>query len=193
MKDFHIISDNVIVIEHNKNENYIEEDGFSNVSVAALTTSYARLHLLKALQSLDPESVIYCDTDSIVYEEIPGRPVLETGDFLGELTNELPEGTHIEQFISTGPKSYGYRLSNDKTVLKIKGITLNHVNRQVINFESLKNVLFEKRELKTPFKTQFVRDKFNGRIFNMNQRKTFRLVFTKRVLLENFRTLPFGY
>ena len=193
IKDFHIISEDVIVLEHCKHDNYVDADGFSNIAIAALTTTYARLHLLKALQSLDPESIIYCDTDSIVYEALPGRPRLQTGDFLGELTNELPEGTHIKCFMSTGPKSYCYKVSNGEIVLKIKGITLSHVNRQILNFDSLQTVLFEKKELKTPFKIQFVRDKYNGRIFNRNERKTFRLVFTKRILLNNFDTLPFGH
>ena len=193
IKDFHIISENVIVVEHDKFSDYIESDDFSNIAVAALTTAYARLHLLESLNSIEPEQLIYCDTDSIVYKIIEGKPTLATGDYLGELTNELPPNAYIDSFISSGPKSYGYKLSTGESVLKIKGITLTEINSKVINYEGLRKVLFEQERLKTPFKTQFVRDKYNGRIFNRKQVKSLRLVFTKRKLLSDFDTVPFGY
>ena len=193
IKDFHIINENVIVVEHDKFADYIQSDDFSNIAVAALTTVYARLHLLQSLNSIEPEQLIYCDTDSILYKIIEGKPELSTGDYLGELTNELPANTYIESFMSSGPKSYGYKMSNGQTVLKIKGISLTDINSKVINYEGLRKVLFEKETLKTPFKTQFVRDKYNGRIFNRKQPKSFRLIFTKRRLLPDYNTVPFGY
>ena len=59
-----------------------------NIFVASFTTSWARLHLNKALQLLG-ERVLYNDTDSIIYLEEPDQPKPLLGDYLGEFTSEL--------------------------------------------------------------------------------------------------------
>lgn len=52
------------------------------------------------------------------------------GDYLGDLTSELPPDEHITEFTSAGPKTYGYRLSGGKVCMKAKGITLNVSNSE---------------------------------------------------------------
>lgn len=193
LKNFHIINEDVIVLEHDRVEGYWESDDFSNIAVASMTTSMARLHLLNYLQSLDSDALLYTDTDSVLYQERAGRPVLQNGDLLGELADEIPEGTHIVRFVSTGPKSYSYILSNGESKIKIKGITLNFLNKKLLNFDSLHDIVFNGGQLKTPAKVQFVRDKFRGKIYNRPEQKTFKLTFTKRAITNGFNTLPFGY
>ncbi|KAG8139604.1 hypothetical protein E2320_002366 [Naja naja] len=65
------------------------------------------------------------------------------GDYLGQLTSEIPPNTSITEFAAAGPKTYGYALSNGSTVLKVKGITLNSANSVKVNFESLKDLINE--------------------------------------------------
>ena len=48
-------------------------------------------------------------------------------------TDEL-DGAHIATFVSGGPKNYAYETSTDKTVCKVRGITLNYRTAQKVNF-----------------------------------------------------------
>lgn len=50
------------------------------------------------------------------------------------------------EICGVGPKSYGYELSDGSTVLKIKGITLNYRNRQVINLDLLQRMVNKETE-----------------------------------------------
>jgi hypothetical protein len=83
------------------------------VIIASFVTAYARLELFKVLHKLQ-ENVLYYYTDSVIYvEDLAKGRYLETGKYLGEMTDELsdPKCTEkwIEQFSSAGPKSYSYR------------------------------------------------------------------------------------
>lgn len=131
---------------------------------------------------------------TLIYVQPPHEPeILTTGPLLGDLTDELKPGTFIKSFISTGPKSYSYKLSNGETCIKIKGITLNYQTSEVLNYKAMRNVLLTNKQIKTPLRTQFKRDRLRGRIFNASEDKTFKVVFTKRALQPNFDSLPFGY
>ena len=72
------------------------------VFVAAFTTCWARLKLYSYLETLQHQ-VLYYDTDSVIYKWKEGLPRIETGDFLGEMKNEV-EGDHIVEFVSGAPK-----------------------------------------------------------------------------------------
>ena len=58
-------------------------------------------------------------------------------DFLGDLTDELPHGRHIVEFVSTGTKLYAYKHNTDATVIKFKGIAKSLYNVRRVNFESM--------------------------------------------------------
>ena len=72
-------------------------------------------------------------TDIIfIYNE--GDDLPETGDFLGQMTDELAgysPGSYIVEIVSGGPKNYAFKVYHPTTgeysyVVKVKGITLNH-------------------------------------------------------------------
>ena len=62
--------------------------------------------------------------DSVVYKWRPGQPSIATGDFLGDMTDEL-DGDVITEFVSGGAKNYGYQTRGGKVVCKVHGFTLN--------------------------------------------------------------------
>ena len=98
----------------------------TNIFIACFTTAYTRFKLYDLLDKLG-ENVLYYDTDTVIFvENEENKNIIKIGNYLGELTNELPNDAYITEFISTGPKSYGYKLSNEKINLKIKGFTLNY-------------------------------------------------------------------
>ena len=79
-----------------------------NIFVAAFTTCHARLKLYEALQPLG-ERVLYFDTDSIIYlEETSTQFKPDLGPCLGEFDSELGDDEYIDEFVSAGPKNYGY-------------------------------------------------------------------------------------
>ena len=78
------------------------------MAVAAYVTTQVRLTLHEYLRELW-ESVLYCDTDSVIYiQNVDEAPKMHTGDYLGYLTDELEEsdsGSFIGKFVSGGPKT----------------------------------------------------------------------------------------
>src|SRR5215468_2580437 len=107
------------------------------------------MHLYKYLDRLG-ERAMYCDTDSLLYIQSEGGPCLiECGDKLGDMTNELGEGEFIEEFVSGGPKNYAYKVRNrdltkvPKTVCKVRGITLNYTAMQLVNFDVIRGMILK--------------------------------------------------
>jgi hypothetical protein len=198
--DFHIINDDVIAVEVKNEEDFCPESLYTNELIGALTTSYGRLQLLDIIHKVG-DDVLYFDTDSVVFAmrenewDTPYGP-LQTGDLLGELTDELggPE-THIKLFASSGPKCYTYMTNKGQSTLKLKGITMNYTNSQVITLETVKKIIFgEIARIVTPQSTQITRHKFTGLIYNRPHKKTYAKIFTKRRILNgSFNTVPYGY
>ncbi len=76
------------------------------------------------MMRIGPSAVLYYDMDSVIYVKRPGGYVPECGDFLGDLTDELPPGRHIVEVTCCGPKNYGYMLDDGTCFVKVKGFTL---------------------------------------------------------------------
>ena len=192
--NFHIITDEYIVLEFKNADTFEEESTFTNEIIGTFTTTLARLHLLKILQKTG-EDTLYFDTDSVIFREKNNHETLHVGDLLGELTDELPRGQYIKTFLSSGPKSYCYKQNDDTCVTKIKGITLNHTNNMIIDFDVMKDIVIGRQQIvKLPVASQISRVKHMGIIYNRPQSKIFRKVFTKRVVIQGtFDTVPYGY
>lgn len=82
------------------------------------------------------ERALYCDTDSVVFITGEGQwePPLDS-------TSET-KGVKIVEFWSTGTKSYGYKLENNKLKIKMTGVTLDNpkVAKQ-FNYELDKSIV----------------------------------------------------
>ena len=122
--DWHILNDDMVQLEFENVEEFVPTNMQTNVILASFTTAHARLRLYDVLQHLG-QSVLYFDTDSVIYKTDENQDTIKTGDYLGELTDEL-QGHHIVEFVSAGPKNYSFKLDNGETKCTIKGFTLNH-------------------------------------------------------------------
>ena len=125
---------------------------------------------------------------------------------------------HILSFVSGGPKNYAYTTVKGKQTCKIRGFTLNHTNAQLLNFDSVQDMVHRvnpsksltfknvKRKRDTdetddvPAKiirvtnpSKICRDKFSNIVYNRQEHKKYRVVYDKRVILENLDTVPYGY
>jgi len=129
-----------------------------NIFVACFTTCWARLRLYEALEQLG-ERVLYYDTDSVIYLEEPGQPNPVLGDYLGEFTSELDPDDHIVEFVSGGPKNYGYQTKKGHVECKVRGFRLHSEGKTQLNYEVMRqNVLDEiQKPQKKPRQTQVMK------------------------------------
>ena len=90
---------------------------------------------------------MYCDTDSVIYIQPRSEPpLIETGDKLGDMTYELRPSESISEYACGGPRNYAYRVLNtgdgrEKTVYKIRGITLNYNTMKMVNFGVVRDMI----------------------------------------------------
>ena len=208
LKDMHVLSPNRCMLEYTHSEGFQPEMSHVNVFIAAFTTANARSRLFHVLNKLG-KRVIYLDTDSCVYEyddKKPNEYTPDMGDYLGQWTNELNEGEYITKFVSSGPKSYCFITNQGRSVTRLKGFTLNDETIQLLNFESIKNlVLFWADPDAFPLKDdqvphisvpygKIIRDKYNFKLFSREEIKKYRVTYSKRRLIPGtFDTEPYGY
>ena len=138
-----ICNDDLLEIVHKSNKSNQLDNGKRNIFIAAFTICLARLKLYESLEKLG-EQVLYYDTDSVIYRWKPGQPTIALGDYLGDMTDELKPGDYITEFVSGGPKNYGYETHLGHVCCKVRGFTLNIRGKQQLNFQVMReNVLNE--------------------------------------------------
>ena len=151
LKNFHVLSSDLVLLEFCTPPQLQEIDCKTNVIIAALCSTYARLKLWKVLHQLGRQ-VLYHDTDSVIYTYTPQTVHPLTGDYLGQLTDELRcsslgcsrkacLGHWIVEFVGCGAKNYAYRLNTGEVVCKVRGFCLNFSASQIINLDSMKKLL----------------------------------------------------
>jgi hypothetical protein len=210
IKDFHVLAPQTAQIEYNYYHSLEPECGYINIFIGIFTTAHARTRLYKELTRLQ-RSVIYFDTDSIVYEYDSNNinsihP--EYGNHLGQWTSEVPEGVYIVEFVSAGPKSYAYLTSKGDTVVKVKGFTLNYLASQAINFTTIKSLVLhyadadkyplpveldDSSSIPIVFPNRIKRNRF--KLYGEDDEKRFKVTYDKRMICEDgtFDTLPWGW
>ena len=198
VKDVQMLNDETVEIQYVEKEGFVEENDKVNIVIAAFTTAYARLKLYDLLDLLQ-ERVLYYDTDSVVYIHQPGKPDPPLGDYLGDLTDEL-KGGYITTFLSGGPKNYGYVTNTGEAILKIRGISLTYDATKTLNINTMRDLVdsyvvdgdrHEKLTINIPYK--ITRDKMEKNIVTKRTKKDYRVVYNKRVVKENYETVPYGY
>ena len=197
VSDARIVNDNTIEVQYKCIDEFVQQNNKVNVVIAAFTTAYSRLKLYDLLDLLQ-ERVLYYDTDSVIYVHKPDKPNPPLGNYLGDLTDEL-NGDYITSFVSGGPKNYAYRTKKGKTETKIRGITLDYVATGKLNHDVVRALVHlhtncdtdAKVTVDMPFK--ITRDKKEKNIVTKKMKKDYRIVYNKRVITENYATLPYGY
>jgi hypothetical protein len=192
---FHILTDSIMCVEYTHKDDFVPEDNKTNIFLASFTTCWARLKLFSVLDTLNRDT-LYHDTDSVIYVSRLDTQDPPLGDFLGDLTNELAEGTYIEEFVSGGPKNYAFRTNEGEETCKVRGFSLNYTNSHLINFEVIRDMVLQISKKKTVTLTnpsKITRDKNKQRLYNRLENKKYKLVYTKRVVQKDLDTLPYGY
>ena len=194
-----VCTDEVLEVVFTQTEDNDLPSAKTNIFIACFTTCWARLKLYSYLHRLQ-KNVLYYDTDSVIYTWRPGQPPIETGDYLGDMTDEL-DGDTIKTFVSGGAKNYAYKTVGGKYCCKVRGFTLNVRGREKLNYRSMKQHIKATLEEEEPADAivvtnpnHFHRDQTHKTMGLRPLDKNYRLVFDKRVIDKNTkRSHPFGY
>ena len=204
---WHIINKNCVELRYSEDMDYhIEADYISEIT-AVCTTANARIRLISMLHWLDPSQVVYCDTDSVIFlydennpnhkypsNDTEGKPDnISFGNALGEWENECKDGEWIDEVVVAVAKSYAYVTNKGKTVIKQKGITLDRLNSNIFTFENVKAMVLKNVELESEKRFQFIWNKDKNIETRYISRSAKQTLETKRTLLSDFYTIPFGY
>jgi G:T-mismatch repair DNA endonuclease (very short patch repair protein) len=187
------INEEVVQMNWKLKDAFVENNYNTNIFIAAFTTSYARIKLYRMLDYLG-EQVAYEDTDSIVY--VDGKRSVETSDLLGEWKDELG-GDHGESWLCPGPKSYDLECANPKnSKFRWKGFTLNYNSSQVVNRESVKDLILRHKALTVP-ESRITIDRETKNLVTKIVEKKFDFKFNKRLINkicdDHIDTIPYGY
>jgi hypothetical protein len=192
-------SEKNVLVTYESALDLIQPDPTVNCVVGAYVTCGGRLKLLECFDALGPRA-IYGDTDCAFFTWRPGQEDLQLGNFLGDLTNELPPNTHIAEMVAGGPKHYAAKVVDASgevvdTIVKVRGITLNYTNSKVVNFDILKGMVIEDTTRADVVRTERkIKRTADFDIITAPEEKMYRVVFNKRYQVEgSMFTYPYGY
>lgn len=212
----------VVVYKDLKDFTFRDDDNIqqTNVSLAAFVTAWGALILWQELHKLG-DRVLYHDTDSIIYARDPQGYNIPLGHYLGEWEDETG-GDPIVGFVSTGPKSYAYKVqepaheASDETlekyrkkgleyelqangsvivtkhVCKAKGFTLNAHNAAMINFKSMHDLLLGNSKELTAQSLKFVYRRGES-MHTEREIKIMSYCYDKGYVDNQFKVWPWGY
>ena len=193
--DLRIINDEMIRVTVTPTEDFEPVNNQGSLILAIFCTSYGRLFLYDFLQILG-DRVLYTDTDSIIYIQRPPSPEIPLGYLLGQFKSELsdPED-YIVTFVCCGLKSYGYLTKKNVTSCHLKGFTLDYNTCRHINLATMTDMVTQDQNKHIVTHYNRIRHDRSDmtKIKMVNEQKTFRFIFDKRILLCQGKTNPFGY
>ena len=196
-----VVNDQLVEVHYQYQDEDIPVSPNLNIFVACFTTCWARLRLYAALEQLG-ERVLYYDTDSVIFLQEEGQPNPTLGNYLGEFTSELDPDDYIVEFVSGGPKNYGYQTKLGHVECKVRGFHLNSEGKSQLKYDVMRqNVLDElQKPQKHPRQTQvvktyqIVRNPKSYQLYTLPEYKWYQLVYDKRVVDPlTFLTYPYGY
>jgi hypothetical protein len=197
-------------MSYKEKREFLRKNYRTNLYVAEFTTSWARLRLYDMLERVG-DSLVYCDTDSVVYiadneTEEKVKPFI--GNSLGQFQDEL-QGGFIVYWVAIGPKDYSFVKVTNKSdgsieielIGKTKGLRSDGqydelVKKDVTTLKTtreaqlLKGKIFEK--IQKIFKLEANHDIIVGEVT-----KEWQCIFDKRIAIKRadgfIDSVPYGY
>lgn len=193
------IGEETLVVNYEHRDEAYKPLSTVNVVIASYVTTQARLKLYSYLEQLG-ERVLYYDTDSVIYVSRPGEFDVPTGEFVGDMTDELESyggGSYITEFVSGGPKNYAYKVYStrdieEKVLCKVKGICLNYSASRIINFDSIKDMILKDSE-PVYIVSKNIRRTKEHEVVTKTETKIYKPHSTKRKFFDDYTSVPYGY
>ena len=116
------------------------------------------------------------------------------------MQSELKPSGFVVEFVSGGPNNYAYRLITDegeKTVCKVRGITLNYHASKLVNFEVIKAMILGHGESVVNVHTEhkIKRKRRAAGVVDLvtePENKRYRISFKRRRIYDH-SSVPLGY
>ncbi len=116
------------------------------------------------------------------------------------ILSEYGAGAYIEQFVGAGPKNYAYKVrkmdGSTATKIKIRGFTLNYEAASKLNLKNLRNKVFDFVNFRRIHTTTIVQPQigrsYTREVITRDISKRYSVVYSKRWVLADFSTVPFG-
>jgi len=117
------------------------------------------------------------------------------------MQSELTPSEFIDEVVCAGPKNYTYRLITnevEKTVCKVRGITLNYHASKLLNFEVIKAMILGQGKSVVNVHTEHKskRKRRAGGVVDVVTEpgnKRYRISFFKRRRMPDHSLVPLGY
>ena len=119
-----------------------------NIWIAASVTAWARTILHRKMLDIGPHRILYCDTDSIIFE---GNLDHHVQRGLGQWASETERGETIKEFYGVAPKCYMKLIEEEEKEpggekhivkhIKCKGVRLTLLNQQKVTPEMVRYLL----------------------------------------------------
>ncbi|KAF7639685.1 hypothetical protein Mgra_00001009 [Meloidogyne graminicola] len=213
------LTNETILITYESIEEFTSEHETSNIILSLWTTSMARIHLLRAMKKVASEpncTLLYGDTDSLLFaypinQECP----LKDGPYLGDLAEEY-EDCIIKEYVGGACKAYGLRMLEksslkEKTVLRVRGITLSGDVCKKFHFDSFKDIVLkygrinnseieqnneeeEDNDVMIVNYPNFLKPNIKaGRVCSTELNKKFCPIILKGIVTKDYKIVDFGY
>ena len=205
-----MVNEDTLIVNYKYKSDDMCKEGNTSLSIAAYVTSWARLKLLELIEEIEtePGRILYMDTDSVIFVHHEDQTAPKTGDYLGDLADEItkdygPEAKCI-RFCSLGPKVYALEIQipgkENIISIKVKGIRLTDRVLSQVTMSSMFKLAEEYTrkvgqtdECRSLFVPQMqIRPSNMQTIETKLFDKRFRAMSEKRRIINN-DTLPYGY
>ena len=198
-----IISENIVELRYKDDREKSISSEFISEITAIFTTANARIRLYDMLSWLHPSQIIYADTDSCYFlydktNELHKKPdnndptlpkSVKFGDGLGCWKFEHM----INEMVVAGAKSYAYKSQDGKVAMAMKGITMDVANSKIVDFDRVKNMVFESEIIETEARYQFVWDRDTKQIKTIEMSKKIQSTIQTKRNVYGMNTFPIGY
>ncbi|KAL3080128.1 hypothetical protein niasHS_013800 [Heterodera schachtii] len=210
-------SDQALRVLYKPKKNFVSEHTTSNIVISLWTTSCARLKLHDYMVQVDQREdsdLLYTDTDSVVVLHKRDTTPLDTGEFLGQMSEEYLD-YDIKTFICGGAKQYAFRMRHKRTnelefVQKIRGITFDVNNSKALQFDNFVEKVLNYGRVDNKdddddnddhdssvspavFSYQKIMPTRDSKIITRKQLKKYLPVCQKGIINNSYEVFPFGY
>ena len=161
------------------------------------------------LDWLHPSQVCYRDTDSVIFIYDETNPehkspekhkatTLEFGSGLGQWEDEFGGKDYIAELVVGGAKSYSYKTKygctkKGKVQVKQKGITLDMANDEVVNFDTMRDMVLNDSTIKSKERFQFKWDTKTKDIITQHISRSIKSTVKEKRTIDGVDTQPFGW
>ena len=106
---------------------------------------------------------------------------------------EFDEDEWIVELVTGGVKSNPYNTNKGTAIIKQKGITMDVANTDIINFETMKDMVLNQGTLKSAKRFTFATDPKTRDVVTKLLDRSVRSTVKEKRTVFGYDTLPFGY